>query len=211
MVFEPTSVTKSVKVVPALRKLASSTQLPLTPLLSVMLPNYAELKALHEATTSSDASAEIFSSLRVFEVIDSFGIGDKFRTDLKRKMPSWVTESGTVQMAIKLLPFVKVLVVKKDEEGLVVIGRIKVSGDGSGDLNEWVMSTGGVAAKHFPAPIIESIINVTGAGDTLGGTIISGLTNNFELENLCHWDHLIKISQRCALWRFAKYMISVPS
>ncbi|KAG0147998.1 hypothetical protein CROQUDRAFT_655344 [Cronartium quercuum f. sp. fusiforme G11] len=191
VVFEPTSAFKSVKILPSLLQLNASP----TPPNLLMLPNHIELEALNHAI-SSDQDHHLTSSTGWFDVLSSFGLDERFREGVKRKLPSWVTELGTLQMATKLLPFLKVLVIKKDKDGLVVIGRM---GSQSALTPGWV-SSGQVAIKHWSAPSIEGInVNVTGAGDTFGGAIISGITNDFDLENLSDWDKLIPIAQSAAL------------
>ncbi|KAH9824893.1 hypothetical protein DFH28DRAFT_9481 [Melampsora americana] len=204
VVFEPTSISKSTKIVPALRKIAISTNISRNPPLSVILSNYAELKAIYNVISDQAFNTD-FSSSKTFEIIDSFGINEKFRTEVKRQLPCWVTDLGIMQMAIKLLPLIKVLVIKKDRDGVVLIGRFRL-GDGQVQRDippGWVRSSGGVMIKHFPAPIIDrndgGAFNVTGAGDTLAGAILTGLVNGFRLDEADDWDELLTIAQRAAL------------
>ena len=92
-------------------------------------------------------------------------------------------------MAINLLPFFQHLVVKCGERGVVVVmrashqtkwasersnihGRCIVSGrSGNGDT---------VVLQHFPANHLppESIVSVTGAGDTLVASVLASLVQS---------------------------------
>lgn len=204
VVFEPTSIPKSMKIIPALQKIALSTDISQKPPLSVILPNYAELKAIYNVIIDQEADNDSLSS-QSFQIMDSFGLDERFRTEVKRKLPSWVTDLGVMQMAITLLPLIKVIVIKKDKDGAVLIGRLRL-GDGQVQKDNtpgWVRSSGGVMIKHFPAPIIdraeEGSFNVTGAGDTLAGAILTGLVNGFCLDEVNGWDELLTIAQRAAL------------
>jgi pseudouridine-5'-phosphate glycosidase/pseudouridine kinase len=102
---------------------------------------------------------------------------------------SFLTEEGVAQMAVNLLPFFQHLVIKCGERGVVVVmrasrqtkwasersnihkRRIVSSGSGNGDI---------VVVQHFPANHLspESIVNVTGAGDTLVASVLASLVQD---------------------------------
>lgn len=89
-------------------------------------------------------------------------------------------------MAINLLPFFQHLVIKCGERGVIVVMRVsrqtKWASEKSNVRERCIVSSGSgngdiVVLQHFPANPIppESIVNVTGAGDTLVASILASL------------------------------------
>ena len=92
-------------------------------------------------------------------------------------------------MAINLLPFFQHLVIKCGERGVTVVMRVsrqtKWASERSNVHGRYVVSGGGgdgdiVVLQHFPANVLpqESIVNVTGAGDTLVASVLASLVQN---------------------------------
>ena len=92
-------------------------------------------------------------------------------------------------MAINLLPFFQHLVIKCGERGVTLVMRVsrqtKWASERSNVHGRYVVSGGGgdgdiVVLQHFPANVLpqESIVNVTGAGDTLVASVLASLVQN---------------------------------
>lgn len=102
---------------------------------------------------------------------------------------SFLAEDGIAQMAINLLPFFQHLVIKCGERGVIIVMRVsrqtKWGSEKSNIRERCIVSSGSgngdvVVLQHFPANPIspESIVNVTGAGDTLVASILASLVQN---------------------------------
>ena len=101
---------------------------------------------------------------------------------------SFLTEEGIAQMAINLLPFFRHLVIKCGERGVVVIMRVSRrttwASERSNVHRRCIVSSGGggdvIVLQHFPANHLppESIVNVTGAGDTLIASTLASLVQD---------------------------------
>lgn len=118
-------------------------------------------------------------------------------------------------MAVNLLPFFGHLVIKCGELGVVVAMRL--SGPQAQAASGWarelrsnprerfVLARGDgeiVVLKHFPALSVDpgTIVNVTGAGDSLVGAILAGLVRNpVSFEEPRSLDVLINTAQRAAV------------
>lgn len=92
-------------------------------------------------------------------------------------------------MAINLLPFFQHLIIKCGERGVVVVMRVsrqaKWASERSNIHKRRIVSTGSgngdiVVIHHFPTNLLppESIVNVTGAGDTLVASVLASLVRN---------------------------------
>lgn len=138
-----------------------------------------------------------------WKTLDSFGLSSKFRMELDHLARlsasphsgrttgtlSFLTEEGIAQMAINLLPFFQHLVIKCGERGVIVVMRVsrqtKWASEKSNIHKRYIVSSGNgngdvVVLQHFPASHVppESIVNVTGAGDTLVASILASLVQN---------------------------------
>ena len=129
---------------------------------------------------------------------------------------SFLIKEGTTQMAINLLPFFQHIIIKCGDRGVVTLFRI--SGEENVGKSTWVNersnplgryivarnSSGSdiIVLKHFPAiPLMEDeIINVTGAGDSLVGSlsasIVSDPTTFLHPEKL---DNAVRLAQKAAV------------
>lgn len=185
--FEPTSVPKA-------RRLA---ELPLRvyPLhdISVASPNRLELASMFEAF--SDAGK--FDVDEWFPVIDDLNIGQDFRSsmeDLARATADLadIVSSGTVQQAVHLLPYISTLLVKNGSKGVTLFQLIEDAPVYKFNLQRHPSKftkiwTGrherGILVHHVPAQEIgpDNVVNVSGAGDTFFGVILSETVNNPDL------------------------------
>jgi pseudouridine-5'-phosphate glycosidase/pseudouridine kinase len=137
-----------------------------------------------------------------WKTLDSFGLTSQFRMELDHlaRLPasahssttgalSFLTEEGIAQMAINLLPFFQHLVIKCGERGVIVAMRVsrqtKWGSERSNIHGRRVVSGGSgngdiVVLQHFPANRLHpgSIVNVTGAGDTLVASVLASLVRS---------------------------------
>lgn len=163
-------------------------------------PNLLELSHIyHEARSSI---LDLFNHNVWWSVVDKFGLGSEWRmaVDQLARQPacpqtskgtlSFLVEKGIAQMAVNLLPFFQHLVIKCGELGIIVAMRVPSdslqqsawASKRSNPLERYVVAKRSddadiVVLKHFPALAVErdSIINVTGAGDSLVGSLCAGL------------------------------------
>lgn len=150
---------------------------------------------------ASQDSFDLTSHPIWWAVIDDFALGSEFRMSLEqlsrknvcdhdpsRGTLSFLVEKGVAQMAMKLLPFFQNLVIKCGALGIVV--AVRVSGEEiatSGWAQEqsnihgrYIVSRGKsdkelVVLQHFPPLEVDGIVNVTGAGDSLVGSVLASL------------------------------------
>ena len=169
--------------------------------MTYVTPNLLELRHIYQACRSEPM--DLTSHSGWWQVIDDFGLSSRFRMELEQLARrnvsdengskgtlSFLLDDGIAQMAINLLPFFQNIVIKCGARGLFVVMRI--SGDQAQD-SQWVheftnphkrcvvahgkSSKEVVVLQHFvPAQVHEdSIANVTGAGDSLVGSILASL------------------------------------
>lgn len=163
-------------------------------------PNLFELAQIYNASSAEPLA--LTSKDSWWRVIDDFAISHKFRneleqlarrnvsdTDISKGTLSFLVDDGIAQMAVNLLPFFQNLVIKCGERGLIVVMR--VSGqeastsnwahEHSSLLRRRIVAHGKslqeiVVLQHIPAlSLPKKFLNVTGAGDTLVGSILASL------------------------------------
>jgi len=159
-----------------------------------------ELKQLYQVLSSADSGMS--SSESWWAVVEGMNLADRWRGDLQQlaKLPAGVaTEKGSLgfilndgiaQMAISLLPIFEHLIIKCGDRGVVLVMRISGeaakhspwSAEQSNPAKRCIIANGSrggdvVVLKHYPAIDIkdEEIVNVTGAGDSLVGTLCAGI------------------------------------
>lgn len=133
------------------------------------------------------------------------GLGSHFRLELEqlarrdacdsnpsRGTLSFLLDSGIAQMAVNLLPFIQHLVLKAGDKGLFTVFRISPT---TAQQSRWVhersnvrerqiiaqgLDGGMFVLKHYPANVLAAneVVNVTGAGDTLVGSVLASLVAN---------------------------------
>ena len=189
---EPTSVAKSTRILPSIA--ASNTgHAPI----AFASPNLLELRHMYH--TAGESPLELTQSTSWWTAVDNFNLGSEFRMDLERLSRrdasdsdsskgtlSFLLDQGIAQMAIHLLPFIQHIVIKCGDLGVVVVFRLPPdqSGWASESSNIYARQVvalgqdgGKLVVKHFPALSLaaEDIVNVTGAGDSLVGSVLSTL------------------------------------
>ena len=125
--YEPTSVIKSVRILPALQtqyQTNSSSSSP--PPVSFISPNVFELehlfRCIRDPPLNHTSKTNLSSFPRWFETIDSFELGMNFNEEISRLGRSgpgleFLAQNGVMQMAIQLLPFFQHIIVKCGSRG----------------------------------------------------------------------------------------------
>lgn len=195
---EPTSVTKCTRILPAVAT-ALELSLEASPI-TFASPNLLELSQLYQS--ASTEPLELTSHQAWWKTIDVMGLGTEFRlglehlarreacdTDSNKGKLSFLVEKGFAQMAINLLPFFQHLIIKCGTLGIVTVFRLSGeeastslwAGERTNVKARQVVGHGRsgniVVLKHFPALSLDKgqIVNVTGAGDSLVGSILASL------------------------------------
>lgn len=151
---------------------------------------------------AQDGNLQLTSHNSWWKVIDSFSIGSGFRTELdllarakaspedpSKGVLSFLVNQGVAQMAINLLPFFQHLVVKCGHLGVIVVMRVpstsKWSSERTNVHGRYIVAPGRpggdlAVVRHFPPHTLpdDSIVNVTGAGDTLVAALLAGLVKS---------------------------------
>ncbi|KAG8219765.1 hypothetical protein J3R82DRAFT_737 [Butyriboletus roseoflavus] len=197
-ISEPTSVVKASRILPAITaNLARSTR----SVISFVSPNLIELAHMYQDARNN---SDLMAHERWWNVIDSFGLGSQFRTDLvqlaKRAVSdtasdlgtlSFIADRGIVQMAVNLLPFFQHIVVKCGELGVLVIMRLDQA-----EASAWAAQRSDprcryviahsptsdemLVVQHFPPlqTTQDVALNSTGAGDSLVGALLAVLARD---------------------------------
>lgn len=183
-IFEPTSTAKSAHIFHA--------TLPSHPSCALYLaaPNIHELDSMYSAATA----AELFStSLPWWPTIDALTIDSGFRDrvdQLAARTGVDLSESGIVQKAVSLLPYIPRLFVKLGEQGVIVVRLLEV-GEKPRRSRESVVvearegeEVGGVEVRYFAAEKlgVDGVQSVNGAGDTFLGVLVAAMVRGLPLE-----------------------------
>lgn len=170
-------------------------------MVSFVSPNLIELAQLHQDARDT---SNLMSHERWWTIIDNFGLGSSFRTDLaqlaKRKVSdtagdlgtlSFIADQGIVQMAVNLLPFFQHIVIKCGKLGVLVVMRLDRA-----EASAWAAERSNaryryivahspssdemVIIHHFPPLRVaqNAVFNSTGAGDSLVGALLAVLARN---------------------------------
>lgn len=135
-----------------------------------------------------------------WETIDNFALGSAFRMDLEQLARKTVQETdsskgtlafivdqGIAQMAVNLLPFFRHIVIKCGILGVLVVmhipGHIVENSpwktEGTNIQKRRIIARGKhqeiVVLQHFAALPVQTVINVTGAGDSFVGALLAYL------------------------------------
>ncbi|KIK70936.1 hypothetical protein GYMLUDRAFT_33025 [Collybiopsis luxurians FD-317 M1] len=215
--FEPTSVVKSTRILKAVEAIHDASSAPI----DFISPNILELQEIFSSVT--EAPMDLTSKPNYWAVLDSLSLTSQFRTDLEHLSRRNVSEDpstgnlsfllnqGLVQMATKLLPFFRHIIVKCGDKGVLVVMRISAQSQNSkwhtkqsNVKARYIISHGNlgetVVVYHFPALPLDNVVSVTGAGDTLVGAIISCLAQRpYAFENPESMRRVIDVAQRAAL------------
>lgn len=198
---EPTSTVKSTRILPAIQtalKRESSSRSPI----AYCTPNLLELTHLYE-TAQSDLY-ELMEHPVWWSTIDSINLSSAFRMDLEQlaRRPvsdedassgtlAFLVDEGVAQKALNLLPFFQNLVIKCGAQGVLVVMRIDAkdtsksgwAGQRSNPHRQRNIVAHGkaqeiVVLQHIPPIQVDSLANVTGAGDSFVGALVSTLAHN---------------------------------
>ncbi|KAJ3551335.1 hypothetical protein NM688_g4764 [Phlebia brevispora] len=220
--FEPTSVVKSTRIWPAVKKtIGSASHSPI----AFASPNVLELTQMYMAARAEPL--ELTSDQRWWTVVDNMALGSHFRLELEHlaKMSSqeqgktqnslsYLLDKGIAQMTVNLLPFIQHIIVKCGELGIFTVFRIPASlakvspwtNEGSNVKARQVIAHGKdgevVVVKHFPALTVPegTPLNVTGAGDSLVGSILASLIQSpAAFYDPVTLDSLIERAQKAAM------------
>jgi pseudouridine-5'-phosphate glycosidase/pseudouridine kinase len=189
---EPTSVPKSASILSAIEASLKDAG----PAITFTSPNVLELVHLYHA------AQKIFADNGWWTAIDSFLQETQFNVDLERLInyrgSGWpsknslaiLAEDGVIQMALKLLSFFQNIILKCGSLGVITIFRIPPDCTQNSGWTRWRTSVDGqciigtvgpakeiVVLQHFPALALcpDNVINCTGAGDSLAGSILASL------------------------------------
>nr|GAT44149.1 indigoidine synthase A-like protein [Mycena chlorophos] len=157
-----------------------------------------------------------------WSAIDRMSLSETFRADLDRlsrrpvrddgdasKTLDFLVTDGIAQMAIQLTPFFRHMFIKCGENGVFAV--LKLAGtDASGwqgvrsdPERRYVVARGDLPTEilvlqHFPS-FPTAVLNTTGAGDTLVGSLLAGLASSpSPLANHTLLAQLVERSQRAA-------------
>ncbi|POS82431.1 hypothetical protein EPUL_004025, partial [Erysiphe pulchra] len=184
------------------------------------VPNALDVYPNHKldlATVSTGELNEMFcaaNSHGYFEnndhwhVLDAFGImGTQSNDRYKAIVGQELTSQGVPFQTVQLLPYIPMLLIKLGSKGVLLIELMKVGDPRLKDHahEKWIVSRtrnghmyiGGVYMRRFPA--VETvdpadIVSGRGAGNTLIGILIAGLSRGLVLD-----ENLINIAQRGAI------------
>ncbi|KAK7694734.1 hypothetical protein QCA50_001922 [Cerrena zonata] len=169
--FEPTSVIKSLRILPAVKASLGTLASNRSPI-SYLSPNILELGALYQAARDNDlTSHDVW-----WRAIDDMSVGTEFRlhldhlsrrnacdTNPDKGSLGFLVNDGIAQMAIHLLPFFQHIVLKCGQLGVIVIFR-------TNEISSWSQertnvrerqvivqgrSGGSLVLKHYPGGDIE--------------------------------------------------------
>ncbi|KAH9165828.1 hypothetical protein EDB89DRAFT_266909 [Lactarius sanguifluus] len=226
--FEPTSVIKSTSILPAISSALGSDFDGGSPI-KFASPNLLELAELYKCARTEPW--ELMSHDYWWRTVDKFSIGTEFRSSLDRLARenagkgtlSFMVDRGIAQMAVNLLPFFQHLVIKCGDLGVLLAMRFPTdrptewAGERTDYQRRQIVAHGKselVVIKHYPAHEIDpqSVVSVTGAGDSLVGAILATLTQNsstFDSPELV--DRVIALAQSTAVQTLQSPLAVSPS
>ncbi|EJT47357.1 hypothetical protein A1Q1_03828 [Trichosporon asahii var. asahii CBS 2479] len=169
---DPTSVAKTPRLLPGL----------LNGGLTHFAPNLAELDALHSAL--EPALDDTPAGEAAWEAVNALNLGAEFRAAVESRFRSvdWVGQTGAIRKVVGLTPFMDNVWLKAGAGGVLSL-RFQDKRDAKGvsqriehgkHKGQWLN------IRHYPAPVVEGVLNTTGAGDTLAGSLISSLSTKEE-------------------------------
>ncbi|KAH9065965.1 indigoidine synthase A-like protein [Lactarius vividus] len=225
---EPTSVIKSTSILPAISSALGSNFDGGSPI-KFTSPNLLELAELYKCARTEPW--ELMNYDYWWKTVDKFSIGTEFRASLDRLARenagkgtlSFLVDRGIAQMAINLLPFFQHLVIKCGDLGVLLAMRFPTDrptawvGERTDIQRRQIVAHGKselVVIKHYPAHEIDpqSVVSVTGAGDSLVGAILATLIQNsstFDTPELV--DQVIALAQSAAVQTLQSPLAVSPS
>ncbi|KAJ7244751.1 indigoidine synthase A-like protein [Mycena haematopus] len=219
VLFEPTSITKSERILPALEQ---SVKAESDSFGTFFTPNLLELRHIYAKIREDGGLA---SSPFWWSTIDGLSLGEAFRTDMAQlarrgvhdsdemiatNTLAFLVDEGVAQMAIALTPFFRHIFIKLGPKGVVGVLRLSAKDvQSSGWTHErsspgrrYVVAHGGsgtiLVLQHFP-PHPTTVVNTTGAGDSFVGALLASLqTHSNPLANPTALDQVIRKCQKAA-------------
>ncbi|CAL1695665.1 unnamed protein product [Somion occarium] len=228
--FEPTSVVKSTRVLPAV-KASIDTLNGNRPPIAYISPNILELSSIYQAVRTNDLTAHD----AWWRIIDDMAVGSEFRLDLEhlarrdacetnrdKGTLSFLVNDGVAQMAINLLPFFQHIIIKCGQLGVIVVFRAEKGSPWSQERtnirSRQVVAHGktgqSLVLKHYPARLLDvsSIVNVTGAGDSLVGSLLASLVQApRSFQDSAELDRIVGIAQKAAIATLQSRLAVAPS
>lgn len=214
---EPTSVIKAVSIIPAISSTLGS-NFHGSPI-KFASPNLLELAELYRSARMDPW--ELTSHAYWWRTIDNFALGSEFRLSLeqlarqgsgsKGRTLSFLVDQGVAQMAINLLPFFQHLVIKCGDLGVLLAMRFPADnptawvGERTDAPRRQIVAHGkgeSIVLKHYLAHTIDpqSVVSVTGAGDSLVGAILAALAQDLSAFNSPEsLDGVITLGQSAAI------------
>ncbi|CAE6468588.1 unnamed protein product [Rhizoctonia solani] len=219
--YEPTSIAKSTRIISVISHLLAQGEK--NPYITGSFPNIIELRAMWELAGSDNGP---INSPYWWQVADGFG------SDLHRILAAQIKDDmiflvndGIVQMATQLVPFIKHLIIKCGSKGVAIVahitdkeGAMNWISEGTRPQNRRVVVRGSdgsaIVIQYFPAHALNQtgVHNVTGAGDTLVGTLLASLVHNEAI--FCQPKQLgdaINLAQQCAVLTIGSELAVSPA
>jgi pseudouridine-5'-phosphate glycosidase/pseudouridine kinase len=232
-ISEPTSAIKSASILPAISSFLrrdNSDQPPIT----FFTPNLLELTHLYQATRSEEF--DFMSHPSWWNVIDSLNLGSAFRTDLEQlaRKPvdvddsskgtlSFLIDQGVAQMAVHLLPFFQHIFVKCGDRGVLVAMCIPEKDslasawarERSNSHKRYIVTHGKakeiMVLQHFPALPIETVANVTGAGDSFVGALLASVAGEpGSMQHPKGLEEIVSLAQTAAITTLQSHFAVSP-
>lgn len=123
---------------------------------------------------------------------------------LRAHMPDWASRQNMLNSAVLALAFSEFVWVKGGAEGLCVFSRADANQSLEGGSGAWLMGTitdpwrAGpckVIARWYKPLEVDQIVNSIGAGDSMLGAVLAGLSKGMSAEDDTHLDKLVDIGQ----------------
>ncbi|GAW20664.1 hypothetical protein ANO14919_101720 [Xylariales sp. No.14919] len=196
--FEPVSKEKSARLFCVKRGLENLGVFPHATI-DLSTPNQYELASMHAAAQSN----EYLEDPRWWSVIDAFSIRGA-RDRFVKLTSAAMTDAGIPQQAIQLLPFIPTIITKLGSDGALLTTILGKDDPRLYDtahepfllsrcLNDHA-DVGGVYMRMFPSvELVTDVASVNGIGDTFMGTLIAGLAQGGQIQNL------INVAQKAAV------------
>ncbi|EGV60386.1 hypothetical protein CANTEDRAFT_136869 [Yamadazyma tenuis ATCC 10573] len=156
IIIEPTSLVKS-------RKIGS-----LNHPVDLITPTVNEMNAIYESIDQNGRFNDDW-----FEVIDTLKLDDIQRFILKGKLLELYNE-GIIQKCFRILPFARNILLKLGKHGVLTLGQTKESIFMAARKSQ--IQTANFYIDYYPVPPENEnleIVNMTGAGDSMLGYLIS--------------------------------------
>lgn len=210
--FEPVSTAKSTRLFSrgksaGMRAVVGASDAVPKNIVSLATPNDLELSAMYETAQN----AGLFESPDWWRVIDALGMsGSGSRDRLVSITSAALVNEGIPQQSVQLLPFIPCIVTKLGAQG-VLLTQLLRPGDPrltSPDSAPYILARastdddliGGVYMRLFPPAEVlthRDIVSVNGAGDTLLGVLVAGLSTDTKGER--RLEDIIPIAQRASV------------